>query len=386
MITGRDQQRIKQLIDVCTAVAHGDFEARVLDVPESGRMRELMDAINLMIDRTDAYIRESKACLGYVARNQHFRMIVERGLEGAFVEGAQTINKATYTIKQKNDDFAEIASRFEQEMEGIVDTVSGAVEDLKGSSGAVDQASNSAAEQSVVVAAGSEEASANMQNVASATEELTSSIGEINEQVLRASNIASDAVEKAKNMSSMIDTLSGASGRIGEVVNFINAIAAQTNLLALNATIEAARAGEAGRGFAIVAQEVKNLAGQTAQATEEIVSQISDLQNATNGAVAANSNISEAITNVSEISTAIASAVEEQSTATREIARNVNEAAAGTTEISAGISRVRTATDETKQTASDVLVASDKLAEQEEALGALRSEMNTFLAEIRKVG
>ena len=383
---GTKKGSLTRATEVCKAVANGDFEARILNITEKGEMAELMHAINLMIDRTDAYIRESKACLDYVARNQHFRLIAEKGMVGNFKLAAESINKATWKIKCRHDSFDEMGSRFEEQLESIVDEMSTMISNLKHSSQEVSGASHQAKEQSLVVASGAEEASANMQSVAAATEQLTSSIDEINRQMVTSSEISRESVEKSRGMSSEIEGLSSASQQIGDVVSLISDIAAQTNLLALNATIEAARAGEAGKGFAIVAQEVKNLSAQTANATEQISHQIDALQGATGRAVKANDQISNTIEKVSEISAAIAASVEEQSCATKEIAVNVEEAAAGTADVSRGICEVNEATDITEKTATEVSSVSDQLVEQEQYLDQLRGELTEFLVEVRRVG
>ncbi len=193
-----------------------------------------------------------------------------------------------------------------------------------------------ATRQAQSLGAGSEEATTNVQAVAAAAEELASSISEITRQVTQASGIADRALTEARETDATVRGLSTAAQRIGEVVRLIETIAAQTNLLALNATIEAARAGEAGKGFAVVAGEVKNLALQTAKATEEIATQITAIQATTEGAALAIGGIGQTIQELHAISAAIANGVSQQGDATREIARCVAQAASATTSVSEG--------------------------------------------------
>ncbi len=386
MIIGNSKTALQKIITVCEAVAEGDFESRILDIHETGILGDLMHTINLMIDRTDAYMRESKATLEYVSRNQYFRTIAEKGMAGSFLESARTINRAVDFVNEKNESFLKMGGSCETKMNEVVESITQSVEDLEMAQNLLDDASKSASEQSISVAAGAEQASANMTGVASASEELTGSIDEISRQVVRATDITEMAVAKAGNMQEHISSLTEVSSKIANVVELITEIAGQTNLLALNATIESARAGDAGKGFAVVASEVKTLAAQTETATAEIKTRIEDIQNATEEAVSANKEIDEAIAQVNEISTAIAAAVEEQGAATREISRNVQEAATGTTEVSSSINQVKKTTEEVRRTSGQVESASSVLKGQGSELKAMQHQMCEFLSRAAKAG
>ncbi|TCS62495.1 HAMP domain-containing methyl-accepting chemotaxis protein [Varunaivibrio sulfuroxidans] len=274
-----------------------------------------------------------------------------------------------------------MADDFESSVGGIVQTVSSASTELQSSAQSMATVSEQTSSQATTVAAASEEAATNVQTVASAAEELSSSISEISRQVSQSTQIANTAVSEVDGANKKVQGLAEAANKIGEVVALITDIADQTNLLALNATIEAARAGEAGKGFAVVASEVKNLANQTAKATEEIGIQISGIQGATQDAVGAIDSIGSVIGEMSEIAGAIAAAVEEQGAATQEIARNVEQAAAGTSEVTSNISKVTEASSQTGDAASQVLSAAGELSRQSETL---RSEVDKFLDQIRK--
>jgi len=235
-------------------------------------------------------------------------------------------------------------------------------------------------EQASAVTDAAATALANVQNVASSTEEMTASIAEIARQVSQSTAIAAQAVEEAGRTNATMHALTEAAHRIGEVVQLIQDIAAQTNLLALNATIEAARAGDAGKGFAVVASEVKTLASQTGKATEEIAGQITAIQAATKSAVEAIKGIDGTIGRISEISTTIAAAIEEQGAATGEITRSTQETARGTEAVSRNIAGVSEAASKTGSAAAEVLAASGGLGQQAETL---RAEVDHFLATIR---
>ncbi|WP_316979196.1 methyl-accepting chemotaxis protein [Shumkonia mesophila] len=274
----------------------------------------------------------------------------------------------------------DLCKAFDATSSEAVKSVAAAASEMQASSQSMGATAEETTRQAAAVAAASEQASANVQTVASASEELASSISEISRQVTQASQIASAAVTEAERANVKVQGLAQAANKIGEVVALITDIAEQTNLLALNATIEAARAGDAGKGFAVVASEVKNLANQTAKATDEIGAQITGIQAATREAVSAIEEITKTISKINEVNSGVASAVEEQGAATQEIARNVEQAAAGTQEVSANIGGVSQAANETGAAAEQIRAAATALSQQSETLHA---EVNRFLVSVR---
>ncbi len=282
--------------------------------------------------------------------------------------------------EERRATLVKLADQFETSVGEVVEQVSSAAAEMKSSSESMSATAEETTHQSATVAAASEQASANVQTVASAAEELSSSISEISRQVSQASEIASGAVHEAEQTNAKIQGLAAAAQKIGEVVALITDIADQTNLLALNATIEAARAGDAGKGFAVVASEVKNLANQTAKATDEIGTQISGIQTATQEAVQAIESITKTISDIHEVNSGIASAVEQQGAATQEIARNVEQAASGTNEVTSNISGVSQAANDTGAAATQIQSAAGELSQQSEKL---RAEVEKFLSTVR---
>ncbi len=273
-----------------------------------------------------------------------------------------------------------LAGTFEGRVQDMTLAVSSASKDMEVSAQAMQVTAADTNTQSTAAASASAQASTNVQTVATATEKLSASIVEISRQVSESAGIVGEAVNEATKAKEQIRGLDAAAQKIGQVVRLITEIAEQTNLLALNATIEAARAGDAGKGFAVVASEVKNLAAQTAKATEEIGGQIGGIQSATQTSVLAIDRIFATIDNVNQISTTIAASVEQQRAAATDIARNIEQAAEGSAEVSSSIAAVTTTAGKTGAVSAQVLSAARGLSQQSDAL---RLQVAGFLAEIR---
>ena len=287
-------------------------------------------------------------------------------------------NKASSAARRS--ELIRFADEFETAVGAIVSNVSASAVQLESAAGTLTRTAETTQSLSSQVAGTSEAASSDMQSVASATEELSISVEEIGRRAKESSRIAEAAVLQAQQTDTRIGKLSRAAQQIGDVVKLITAIAEQTNLLALNATIEAARAGEAGRGFAVVASEVKSLASQTAKATDEISSHISGMQGATQESVAAIKEIGGTISQISSIASTIAGAVEQQSSATQEIARSVQNVAQGTQQAAANITLVNRGATETGAASEEVLNSAKTLSSESTRL---RNELDRFMATIR---
>jgi len=281
---------------------------------------------------------------------------------------------------QRKHAMRQMADSFEQGVSGIIGMVAAAAAQLQETAQTMAGTATQTASRSIDVATAAEQASTNVNTVAAAAEELGSSVLEIGRQADGSMQLAQTAVGEAAQTGALVQDLSTTAARIGDVIATISAIAAQTNLLALNATIEAARAGEVGRGFAVVAAEVKELANQTARATDEISAQITQIRGSTDGAVGAISGIAMRIREISGVATSISAAVEEQGAATQEIVRNVAQAAVGTQEVTGHITGVAQAAEATGTAADQVLGAASDLTRQSKQLS---DQVTRFLESLR---
>ena len=281
---------------------------------------------------------------------------------------------------ERHENVEAAISEFEERSEQVLNEVANAASDMQNSANSLSAMASQTVTQTDTVASSTDQAADSVESVSSATSELTQSISEIASKVASSAQMSRSAVDNAQRTRGDVEALSEKAQEIGKVLGLISDIAEQTNLLALNATIEAARAGEAGRGFAVVASEVKALAEQTGKATEQISVQINAIQDATNTSVASINDISEQITEMDTIAAAIASAIEEQSAATQEITRTVGIAASSTRSVSAEISSVREAAESNTTASEDVLQAAKLTGAKADDM---RQEINAFLNKIR---
>ncbi len=315
--------------------------------------------------------------IGYMATA--VQVFKENAIEMERMEQEAEKNKIR-AEEEKKASMHRMADDFDARTSSVINSLTAAARNMQQTAEKMTDASDRTSEVSSAVAAAATQADANVQTVAAATEELSASAREISQQINMVANMAGNASAEAENTSKEVHNLQEMAVSVGGVVGAIKAIAEQTNLLALNATIEAARAGEAGKGFAVVADEVKKLANETAQKTEEIDERVTRIQNAINSSVKAMDKIISNVRSIDEATTSVTAAVEEQNAATGEIGRNVAEASSGTQQVSQNIVTVQENAFQTGEASKTVLDAAGELSKLSVEL---RDQVGRFLAEIR---
>ncbi|MCB9991704.1 MAG: methyl-accepting chemotaxis protein [Rhodospirillales bacterium] len=380
------ESEISRMNTACKALARGDFETRISNITEEGDFGEFQWAVNEMTDYMDAFVREATAAMEYVSRNQYFRRILEDGMHGALLNGARVINSATESVEEKMNGFVSIADDFDASLKDVVMNINQTVSSLEGTAKTMAVTVSSTREGTESAVNKSDETSLNVQTISAAAEEMSSSIAEISQQVTKTSQVAGRAVEESEKARQTMEQMTEMAARIGEVSQMIEEIAEQTNLLALNATIEAARAGDAGKGFAVVASEVKDLATQTAEATEEISRNIGDIQRVTEQAVQAFAGIGETIEEINAAATVVAAAIEEQSAASQEIASNAEKASAGTMGMASNVKDVSASINQVDEASGQVMQVTSQLSEHVTVkVEDLMGKMGVFMTELKKI-
>ena len=356
--------QVRNIAEVATAVAQGDLTQKIT-VDAQGEILELKTTLNNMVDQLNGFSSEVT------------RVAKEVGTEGT-LGGQAKVEGVAGTWKELTDNVNTMAANLTEQVKKIAQvaiTVAKSSEEMMAESQTMSQASQETSTQAESVSSSAEQVSANVQSVATGVDEMTTSIQEIAKNATNAAQVATTAVETAETTNETIGKLGISSTEIGNVIKVITSIAQQTNLLALNATIEAARAGEAGKGFAVVANEVKELAKQTASATEDISQKIEAIQGDAKGAVEAIGQITTIINQINDIQNTIASAVEQQTATTNEIARNVNQAAEKSSGIADNIISLAQAAQSTNNSAAKTQQSATELSK---TAGDLQALVNQF--------
>lgn len=392
---GVTKEQLQALLLALKAVKNGDFSVRL--PVENNELGEIGLVFNELVSFNQNFAKEVSGLAGEIGTEGKLgSQAVVKGAEGSWQglldnlnqmstnlrEQIKSINEVTLVVAQGNlakqiqesnaGDFQQLTNNANQmisslrssirQMAEVATAVASSSEELTAVSKEMTQNAEQTAEQATSASSSAEQVSQNSSTILTAVEQMNASIQEIAKTVIEGAKVTTQAVKTADHTNDTINKLGQSSIEIGKVIKVITAIAGQTNLLALNATIEAARAGDAGRGFAVVANEVKELAKQTANATEDISQRIEAIQTDTKAAVQAITQITDIINQINDFQSTIASAIEEQTATTNEISRNIAEAAKGTSDIAKNIAIVALNTQSTTTGTTNTLEAATELS------------------------
>ncbi|WP_241697089.1 methyl-accepting chemotaxis protein [Mariprofundus sp. KV] len=377
-------ERQGKILETLKCWADGEMQERITGIHSKGQIAKISWEINNTGDRVETFLREVQASLDAMANGNFDRRIDTRGLYPDMKQAGNVINESLDKMaafnRKAEQDMGYIRS-FEETILSVSDQLTKLANYTDETADTLAAMATESSSQAAIVVSSAQVASDNVNTVAAATEELTASISEVSRQVAEAARVTEEAVVQANETTETVNRLSAESEEIGSVVKVISDIAEQTNLLALNASIEAARAGEAGRGFAVVADEVKELANETARATDQIARQIKEIQSESTAAATTIEAISAIILKINEINSHISISADQQAQAAMEISSSVQSANDSVADVTSSISDVAVAVEETGKSANELSVSSEDL---KQTTIKLSREVNTFLGNLKK--
>jgi methyl-accepting chemotaxis protein len=377
----------EEAIRVCEAAALGNFEPRVLRADRETLHGRLAIAINDLLDRADAFVRESAASLEHASQGKFYRRVLPNGMVGAYRQAADTINAATSEMARQSRQLAdhetkrrELANELESEVGSVVGSLAQSASSLRETARQLASLSLDTTEAANEGRQSADIAAQNVNHVTEVGQSLLLSEKSVEDQARHSRDLAQGAVRDANRTAEMMKQLDQANRCIGDVVSLIANIARQTNLLALNASIEAARAGEAGRGFAVVAVEVKKLSEQTASATKRIAAEVTAVKGASNDTAQAIDQVSEKIQQLNGLASSIDRAIREQLSITEDIQGRLRDSDQCVARTVSSIMRTEAAADRTRQAADGLLRSADNVSSQ---TSALSTAVQAFLKHVR---
>ncbi|MCK2166265.1 methyl-accepting chemotaxis protein [Thalassospira xiamenensis] len=378
----RHKRIIDELHDIVHDAADGKMGVRVNNRQTQGYLAPLQNAVNQLLDLTEAFAKEAAGAMGHASRGSYYRKILPKGLRGDLIGYAGTVNAALDAMSEKTRSFTYNAGRIGEDIQSVVGSVSSSAKQLSDSSDFLSRQVSRIAEQANDMRLAADDSTEALNGIAVATEQFSASIRQIGAQINGSAELAEAAVSRARVADDHITRLDDMALRVTKVVELITDVADQTNLLALNATIEAARAGEAGKGFAVVATEVKNLASQTSRAAEQVIGEIGEMQSMTREAVSSVREINEKISEIDSGARLVAEAAREQTEVVGAISDRIDQAVRRMQTIAAILADVASGTTESGSVVLQLHSEATNLLGQADSLDG---DVRRFIDKVLKV-